>query len=99
MHRGHQAKNRRREEALERAKSYKAPKNPTGLREKVRRGLVSFDEAIDLTSDYNNNIQAWLRRRKDMNVKTPTNNTESPKKKARGKQKRKNARNNKKSIL
>ena len=99
MQRGSQVKERHRAEALERAKKYKAPKNPTGLREKVRRGLVSLDEAIELASGYNDNIRAWLRHRKDAHIQAPTNKPEVSKKKTRGKQKRKNAKQNKKSTL
>ena len=90
--RGRHETARRREDALKRAKNYKPSKNPVGLRERVRRGLVSIEEAIELASGYNDNIRAWLRRRKDAHIKVSTNKSESPKKKSRGKQKRKNAR-------
>jgi len=100
MRKGRHEKARRREDALERAKNYKPSKNPVGLRERVRRGLVSIEEAIDFASGYNNNIRAWLRRRKTAHIKAPpTNKSESPKKKIRGKQKRKNDRKNKKSTI
>jgi len=99
MRKGRHEKARRREDALERAKNYKPSKNPVGLRERVRRGLVSIDEASDLASGYNDNIRAWLRRRKNAHIKAPTNKSESPKKKIRGKQKRKNDRKNKKSTI
>jgi transposase len=99
MRKGRHEKARRREDALERAKNYKPSKNPVGLRERVRRGLVSIEEASDLASGYNDNIRAWLRRRKNAHIKAPTNKSESPKKKIRGKQKRKNDRKNKKSTI
>jgi hypothetical protein len=40
-----------------------------GLREKVRKGIVSLDEAIELAKDYNKDIQKWLSRRKQSGVK------------------------------
>jgi hypothetical protein len=39
-----------------------------GLRQKVKRGIVSLDEAIAIAKDYNKNIQKWLKRRKDAGV-------------------------------
>ena len=99
MRRGHREKSRRREEALERGKKYKAPKNPIGLRERVRRGLILLDEAVELASSYNDDIRSWLSRRKTANVKVAVKNkTEDAKKKRRGKQKRKNVRKNKTTI-
>ncbi|HIJ51392.1 MAG TPA: hypothetical protein HPP54_10140 [Nitrospinae bacterium] len=88
--RGRLEKERRQEEALERAAEYKAPENPTGLRERVRRGMISVDEAIAFASGYNDNIRAWLRRRK-------ANNTKVSSKTKGGKQKRKDAKKNTKS--
>ena len=99
MRKGRHEKARRREDALERANNYKPSKNPVGLRERVRRGLVSIEEASDLAFGYNDNIRAWLRRRKDAHIKVLTNKSESPKKKTPGKQKRKNDRKNKKSTI
>ena len=93
MRKGRHEKARRREDALERAKNFKPAKNPAGLRERLRRGLVSIEEAIELASGYNDNIRAWLRRRKDAHIKAPTNKSESSKNKTKGgKKKRKNAR-------
>ena len=86
MRKGRDEKTRRQEDAAERAKNFKTSKNPTGLRERVRHGLISIDEAIELASGYNDNIRAWLRRRKDAHIKAPTNKTKGIK------QKRKNAR-------
>ena len=86
MHRGRHVKARRREEAQERAKNYKAPENPIGLREKVRRGFVSLDEAIEIAFDYNEDIRAWLSRRKAAKIKAPTS---KPAKKKRGRKKKK----------
>ena len=98
MRRDRHEKVQRREDALERVKNYNPTKNPKGLRERVRHGLVSIDEAIELASGYNDNIRAWLRRRKDAHIKAPTNKSELPKKKNSGTQKRKNDRKTKKSI-
>ena len=99
MRKGHYEKTRRREDALERAKNYKPSKNPTGLRERVRRGLISIEEASSLASGYNDNIRAWLRRRKDAHIKAPTKKPEASKKKPRGKQKLKDAGKNKNSTV
>ena len=96
--RGRLEKERRQEEALERAAEYKAPENPTGLRERVRRGMVSVDEAIKLASGYNDNIRAWLRRRKANNTKVSTKKIKLPNKAKGGKQKRTNDRANKNST-
>ena len=43
-----------------------------GLRQKVKKGIVSIDEAINLAENYNENIQRWLQRRKDAGVKVPS---------------------------
>jgi hypothetical protein len=99
MRRGRHEKAQRREDAMERAKNYKPSKNPTGLRERVRRGLISIEEASSLASGYNDNIRAWLRRRKDAHIKAPIKNPEASKKEPRGKQKRKDAGKNKKSTV
>jgi hypothetical protein len=40
-----------------------------GLREQVKKGLISIDEAIVVAVDYNEDIRAWLQRRKKSNVK------------------------------
>jgi hypothetical protein len=40
-----------------------------GLREQVKKGLISIDEAIVVAADYNEDIRAWLQRRKKSNVK------------------------------
>ena len=40
-----------------------------GLREQVKKGLISIDEAIVVAADYNEDIRAWLHRRKKSNVK------------------------------
>jgi len=43
-----------------------------GLREQVKKGLISIDEAIVVAADYNEDIRAWLQRRKKSNVKVKT---------------------------
>ena len=43
-----------------------------GLRQKVKKGIVSIDEAIEIAKDYNESIQRWLKRRKDAGVKVPS---------------------------
>ena len=52
--------------------------------------MISVDEAIAFASGYNDNIRAWLRRRK-------ANNTKVSSKTKGGKQKRKDAKKNTKS--
>jgi hypothetical protein len=43
-----------------------------GLREQVKNGVISIDEAIVVAADYNEDIRAWLQRRKKSNVKVKT---------------------------
>jgi hypothetical protein len=43
--------------------------NTMGLRQQVKKGIVTLDEAIEIAKDYNENIQRWLKRRKDAGVK------------------------------
>jgi len=61
-----------------------------GLREKVKKGIVSLDEAIEIAKDYNQNIQDWLKRRKDSGIKILseddlTKKSKKSKKRKRGK--------------
>jgi len=58
-----------------------------GLKEQVKKGLVSLDEAIELTDGWNQDIRGWLLRRKKGNVKTPKEKKDAKKKK-KGKKKR-----------
>ena len=60
-----------------------------GLREQVKNGIVSIDEAIEIAKDYNEAIQAWLLRRKKNNVKPSAVKEEKPKKKKRQQRKKK----------
>lgn len=55
-----------------------------GLREDVKKGVVSIDAAIEMAADYSESIQSWLRRRKASGDKSPS-------KKAKGKKAKKNA--------
>ena len=61
-----------------------------GLREKVKKGIFSLDEAIEIAKDYNQNIQDWLKRRKDSGIKILseddlTKKSKKSKKRKRGK--------------
>ena len=76
-------KSARREEAEARAKDYVAPKEYKGLREKVKHGVVSLDEAIELASEYSESIRTWLDQRKKSGVKS----TKKTPKKKKGKKK------------
>ena len=40
-----------------------------GLREQVKKGVISIDEAIAISENYSEDIRAWLQRRKKSNVK------------------------------
>ena len=65
--------------------------NNMGLRQKVKKGIVSLDEAIELAKDYNENIQRWLRRRKEAGIKPKTESDEKPKRRRNRKKSKKNA--------
>lgn len=43
-----------------------------GLREQVKKGVISIDEAIVVAENYNEDIRSWLQRRKKSNVKVKT---------------------------
>ena len=43
-----------------------------GLREQVKKGVISIDEAIAIAENYSEDIRAWLQRRKKSNVKVKT---------------------------
>ena len=59
-----------------------------GLRQKVKKGIVSIDEAIELAKDYNESIQRWLKRRKDAGVKVPSEDSAPKRHKKRSKAKK-----------
>ena len=63
-------KKARREDAEARANAFVAPKEYKGLREKVKHGVVSLDEAIEIASEYSESIRTWLSQRKKSGVKT-----------------------------
>ena len=52
-----------------------------GLREKVKKGIVTLDEAIEIAKDYNESIQRWLKRRKDAGIVFVAEGNTKPKKK------------------
>ena len=59
-----------------------------GLKEQVKQGLMSLDEAIELTDGWNQYIRGWLFRRKKGKVKAPQEKKPGNKKKRKGKKKR-----------
>ena len=59
-----------------------------GLKEQVKKGLVSLDDAIALTDGWNQYIRGWLFRRKKGNVKAPQEKKSGSKRKRKGKKKR-----------
>ena len=59
-----------------------------GLRQKVKKGIVSIDEAIVIAKDYNEGIQKWLKRRKDAGVKVPSEESAPKRYKKRNKAKK-----------
>tara|TARA_R100001082_G_scaffold47026_1_gene25050 strand:- start:522 stop:752 length:231 start_codon:yes stop_codon:yes gene_type:complete len=59
-----------------------------GLRQKVKKGIVSIDEAIEIAKDYNESIQRWLKRRKDAGVKVPSEESAPKRYKKRSKAKK-----------
>ena len=59
-----------------------------GLRQKVKKGIVSLDEAIEIAKDYSESIQRWLKRRKDAGVKVPSEQTPPKRYKKRNKAKK-----------
>jgi hypothetical protein len=62
-----------------------------GLRENVKKGLVSIDEAIIIATDYNESIREWLLRRKKGNVKSKKEDDQPKKKKGKKKKGKNNA--------
>lgn len=65
--------------------------NNMGLREKVKKGIVSLDEAIEIAKDYNENIQRWLKRRKDAGVVASSDEKPNNKNKRKKRKAKKNA--------
>jgi hypothetical protein len=66
--------------------------NPMGLRQRVKKGLISIDDALLISVGYNETIRNWLLRRKKSNVSVrkekETKKSSKPRKKARHKKKR-----------
>lgn len=54
-----------------------------GLREQVKKGLISIDEALVVAESYNENIRAWLQRRKKGGVKVKSEKRVGKKKKGK----------------
>ena len=63
-----------------------------GLREQVKSGKISIDEAIELAKNYNETIREWLLRRKSGNVK-PSTKAKKPVKKKKKKKKQQRRKN------
>ena len=59
-----------------------------GLRQKVKKGIVSIDEAIVIANDYSEGIQKWLKRRKDAGVKASSDESAPKRYKKRNKVKK-----------
>ena len=70
-----------------------AMNRPLGLREQVKTGVISLDEAIEISKDYNDDIQNWLIRRKKGNIKPK--NADEPKRKRKKRKQRNKKRGNK----
>ncbi len=62
-----------------------------GLRQQVKKGLISIDEALVVSEGYSETIRNWLLRRKKSNVSVrkekETKKPTKPRKKARHKKK------------
>ncbi len=65
--------------------------NEMGLRQQVKKGLISVDEALVVSEGYSETIRNWLLRRKKSNVSVrkekETKKPTKPRKKARHKKK------------
>ena len=65
--------------------------NPLGLRQQVKKGLISIDEALVVSEGYNEVFRNWLLRRKKSNVSVrkekEAKKPSKPRKKARHKKK------------
>ena len=91
MQRGRQVKERRRVEAQDRAKNYKKPKEYVGLRERVKHGIISVDEALSIVKSseagvlFSENILNWLERKKKEKFKTKTSKKSTKKKRTKKK--------------
>ena len=74
----------RRNEAKARAEKYKQPKNPKGMREKIKRGIISIDEALEILSNSgkvnSEKFTNWLHQKKKNKFKAKTAKPKSGKK-------------------
>ena len=74
----------RRDEAKARAEKYKQPKNPKGMREKIKRGFMSIDEALEVLSNSgkvnSEKFTNWLYQKKKNKFKAKTAKPKSGKK-------------------
>ena len=82
-------KNIKREEAEQRAKEYVAPKKYTGMRERVKHGIITVDTALSVIKKsleagvfYSPSIVNWLEKKKNEGFKVKL---ESHKKKGKKK--------------
>ena len=89
--RKNELKNIKREEAEQRGKEYVAPKKYTGMRERVKHGIITVDTALSVIKKsseagvfYSPSIVDWLQRKKKSGFKVKL---ESHKKKKKGKKK------------
>ena len=82
---GREIKAWRRAEAEARAEKYEQPENPEGMREKIKRGLISIDEALDVLSNSgkvnSEKFINWLHQKKKNKFKVKTAKPKSRKKK------------------
>ena len=97
VRRGRSVNSQKREEAAERAKNYKPSKDAYGgMRERVKKGAMSIDEALDIITNNNQILHKdvssidflnWLRRKKASNFR-PADRVKKTKKTRKGKKRR-----------
>ena len=93
IRRGRSIKAARRDEALDRAEKYKKPEVYTGLRERIKHGVISVDGALLVVESTKSGIWStefveWLERKKREKFKVKSVKETKPGKK-RGTQKNK----------
>jgi protein-L-isoaspartate O-methyltransferase len=62
-----------------------------GLRQQVKKGITTLDDAIKIAKNYNESIQKWLKRRKDAGIVFVPEGAGPKGKKAKAKKVKKNA--------
>ena len=78
-------------EAAERAKNYKKPKEYVGLRERVKHGIISVDEALSMVKSseagvlFSENILNWLENKNRQKFKAKSKKKSSKKKRTKKK--------------